>query len=248
MAPMLVVLTGIAGYFLGVERVSEQILKAVGKAIGEGAQRLVQQLLEQTLDRASGATATLIGLVLSLWGASGLLQSVKSSLDEFWGSPPMTQSGVLQWFLARLIASVGVLILIVLISASLLLELVLAGVRQHLPDHLPFSYWLGYALNRALFPVVLWFGIALLYWWLPYPRPRWRIAIWGALVATLLLMAMRTLVSLYLSTTGIATLYGSAGSVVVLLLWVYFSAQVFFLGAIFGIALSEGVSLMADAN
>ena len=243
LSPLLVVMTGIAGYFLGTERVAEQILKAVEQSIGEGAQRLVQQILEQTLQHGTGVAATLMGLALSLWSASGLLQSLKNSLDELWNSPPHSESEVHPWILTRLIASMGVLILILLISVSLVLELVLNALRQRLTDHPPFGYWLGYGLNRVLFPLIVWLGLTLFYWWLPRRRPRWRVAMWSALVATLLLIMMRSLVSLYLLTTGLATLYGSAGSVVVLLLWTYFSAQAFFLGAIVGIVLSEEVSL-----
>lgn len=246
LSPLLVVMTGIAGYFLGTERVIEQILKAVRENIGEGAQRLVQQILEQTRQHGTGTVAMLIGLALSLWGASGLLQSLKNSLDELWQSPPHSESRVYHWLFTRLMASMGVLILILLFSASLVLELVLNALRQRLSDHLPFGYWLGYGLNRMLFPLIVWLGLTLFYWGLPHRRPRWRVAMWGALVATPLLIVIRSLVSLYLSTTGLATLYGSAGSVVVLLLWTYFSAQAFFLGAIVGIVLSEGVSLRSD--
>ncbi len=246
LAPLLMVITGVLGSLLGAERVVEQILKALEQTLGAGASRLVKQLLTQTLERGSGTTATLVGLLLAFWGASGLLQALKSSLDEVWQAPPYAEVGVLNWLLTRLIASGAILILVGLMGASLVLELVLTAIRERMPDHLPLGYWLGYAANRALLPVMLWLGISLLYWWLPARRPRWRVAMGTALVATVLLILMRSLVSWYLTTTGIATLYGSAGSVVVLLLGVYFSAQVFFLGAILGVVVEEGVSFNPD--
>lgn len=239
LTPLLVVLAGVGGYFLGSERIVGRILEGVEQALGEGAAQLVHQMIAQTLQRGSGATATLVGFILAFWGASGLLQALKDSLDTLWESPPHAESGLLHWFIARLIATGGVLLLVLLLALSLLLEVVLVSLQKRLPDTLPGIYWLGYGLNRALTPLVLWVGIALFYWWLPARRPRFREALIGALVATVLVVGLRGFVSWYLATTGIATLYGSAGSVVVLLLGVYFGAQAFLLGAAVCVVVSK---------
>lgn len=239
LTPLLVVLAGIGGYFLGSERIVGQILEGVEQTLGEGATQLVRQIIEQTLQRGSGATATLVGLLLAFWGASGLLQALKDSLDALWESPPHAESGLLHWLIARLIATGGVLLLVLLLSLSLLLEVVLVSLQERLPESLPGVYWLGYGLNRALTPLLLWIGIALFYWWLPARRPRFREALIGALVATFLVVGLRWFISWYLATTGIATLYGSAGSVVVLLLGVYFGAQAFLLGATVSVVVSK---------
>ncbi len=239
LAPMLVVLAGIGGYFLGSERVAEQVIRAVEQGLGEGASELVRGIIEQTVLRGSGATATLIGILLAFWGASGLLQHLKASLDTLWEAPPHAESGILHWLIARLIAGAGVILLVLLLSLSLILEVVLMRMETHLKPH--FSTWTVWlrALQWGLPPVLVWFGSALLYWWLPATRPKFRYALIGALVATFILVLLRRLIWLYLATTGLATLYGSAGSVVVLLLGVYFSAQAFFLGAVVCVLLSR---------
>lgn len=240
LAPLLLALTGVAGYFLGGQQVAEQILSAVRRGMGEGAARGFEQLIQRTVLQGSGAGATLTGLLLALWGASGLMQSLKASLDALWDAPPHSEVGVKNWLITRLIGALGVLLLAVLLLVSAILEVVLAAARARLPEHLPGVYWLGWGLNRSLLPALLVVGNALLYWLLPAVRPRFRDALLGALVCTLLLLGMRTLISLYLTHSSVATLYGSAGSLVALLLWVYFSAQVFFLGALIGIVRTRG--------
>ncbi|GIV08053.1 MAG: hypothetical protein KatS3mg019_0144 [Fimbriimonadales bacterium] len=240
LAPLLLTLVGVGGYWLGGERVAERIVSAVRQGMGEGAARGFEQLIERTVLKGSGAGATLMGLLLALWGASGLMQSLKASLDALWDAPPHSEIGVKNWVITRLIGVLGVLLLASLLLMSAIFEVVLTAARVRLPEHLPGVYWLGWGLNRSLLPALLVIGNALLYWLLPAVRPRFRDALLGALVCTLLLLGMRTLISLYLAHSSIATLYGSAGSLVALLLWVYFSAQAFFLGAIIGIVRSRG--------
>lgn len=232
LAPLLLALTGLAGYFLGTEQVVAQILSGVKRGLGDQAAQGVEQLIQRTVLQGSGAGATLMGLLLALWGASGLMQSLKASLDALWDAPPHSESGFKNWLISRLIGVGGVLTLVVLLVGSVVLEVVLSAARARLPDHLPGVYWLGWAINRSLLPALLTLGNALLYWLLPATRPLFRQALLGALIATLLLLGLRALISLYLTHSSIATLYGSAGSLVALLLWVYFSAQVFFLGAL----------------
>lgn len=236
LAPLLLSLTGVAGYFLGGEQVAQQILSGVRRGLGDQAARGVEQLIQRTVLQGSGAGATLLGLLLALWGASGLMQSLKASLDALWGAPPHSESGVKNWLITRLIGASGVLLLTVLLLLSVVMEVALSAARARLPEQLPGIYWLGWAINRSLLPALLILGGALLYWLLPAVRPRFRDALLGATLCTLLLMSMRTLISLYLTHSSVATLYGSAGSLVALLLWVYFSAQVFFLGALIGVA------------
>ncbi|MCS7300196.1 MAG: YihY/virulence factor BrkB family protein [Fimbriimonadales bacterium] len=247
LAPLLLALVGVAGYFLGGEQATAQILSGVRRVLGEGAARGVEQLIQRTVLQGSGAGATLMGLALAWWGASGLMQSLKASLDALWDAPPHAQSSVANWLITRLIGAAGVLLLTLLLLLSVALEVALTVVRTRLPDHLPGVYWLGWALNRSLLPALLVLGNALLYWLLPATRPRFRDALLGALVCTLLLLGMRTLISLYLSYSSVATLYGSAGSLVALLLWVYFSAQAFFLGAIVGIVRKQDSATMPAA-
>lgn len=235
LAPMLLTLTGIGGYFLGSEQAVRQILAGVRHGMGEQAALGMEQLIQRTVHQGSGASATLIGLLLALWGASGLMQSLKASLDTLWEAPPHAESGVKNWLITRFIGAVGILTLALLVLTSAVMEIALAAVRARLPEQLPVAYWLGWALNRSALPALLILGNALLYWLLPNMRPRFRDALLGATVCTLLLMGLRSLISLYLTHSSVATLYGSAGSLVALLLWVYFSAQAFFLGALVGI-------------
>jgi len=232
LAPMMLALTGIAGYFLGMEQVASQILSSVQRGLGEQAAQSIEQLIQRTVLQGSGAGATLVGLLLALWSASGLMQNLKASLDTLWDAPPHSESGVKHWVISRLMGAAGILTLAMLLVGSTVLEVALSAAQARLPDHLLVAYWLGWAINRSLLPALLIVGNALLYWLLPATRPAFRYALLGATLATLLLLGLRTLMSLYLTHSSTATLYGSAGSLVALLLWVYFSAQVFFLGAL----------------
>lgn len=239
LAPLLIVLAGLAGLLLGSERVVEQLLNAVRTNVGDQASRAIETLINQTVLTGSGASATLFGALLALWGASGLLHAIKDSLDQFWKAPPHSEVGIKHWLATRLIGAGAVLFLSLLLVASVVLDIILATLHRRLGQEVPGFYWLGLALNRSLAPLLLTLGTATLYWWLPGVRVRYRHALVGAFVYTLLWMGARALISLYISTSGLATLYGSAGSVVALLIWVYLSAQLFFLGALITIALQR---------
>jgi membrane protein len=171
LAPMLLALMGIAGYFLGTEQVAGQILSGVRNGLGEQAAQGVEQLIQRTVLQGSGAGATLLGLLLAVWGASGLMQSLKASLDALWDAPPHSESGVKHWVISRLIGAAGILALALLLAGSVVLEVALSAARARLPDHLPGAYWLGWAINRSLLPALLIVGNALLYWLLPATRP-----------------------------------------------------------------------------
>ena len=118
LAPMLLALMGIAGYFLGTEQVAGQILSGVRNGLGEQAAQGVEQLIQRTVLQGSGAGATLLGLLLAVWGASGLMQSLKASLDALWDAPPHSESGVKHWVISRLIGAAGILTLAVLLVAA----------------------------------------------------------------------------------------------------------------------------------
>jgi len=238
LAPMLLALTGIGGYWLGRQRASKQLIKWVERTVGSAAAQPISHLIEQTVPHGSGASVTLIGLMLALWGASGLLQTAKASLDEFWEAPS-PNTPLKGWLLNRLAAAGGVLLLAMLLNGSIVLEVVLQALRQH-ANELPLVYPLLVWFSRGLLPVLTSVGFALLYWLLPSVKPRWRDALLSACFTVALLMGARALVSLYIARSGLATLYGSAGALVVLLLWVYVSAMIFFLGALLGVALSRG--------
>ncbi len=239
LAPLLMVLAGVAGLFLGSERVVEQILTTVRTNVGEQASRAIETLIEQTVLRGSGASATIFGVLLAMWGASGLLHAIKDSLDRFWDAPPHSEVGIKNWLITRLIGAGAVLFLSLLLVASVVLDIVLATLHRRLGSEVPAFYWLGLGLNRSLTPILLTLGTAILYWWLPGVRVRFRYALVGAFVYAMLWMGARALISLYISTSGLATLYGSAGSVVALLIWVYISAHLFFLGALITVALQK---------
>jgi Predicted membrane protein len=143
LAPMLLALTGIAGYFLGTEQVASQILSAVRRGLGEQAAQGVEQLIQRTVLQGSGAGATLLGLLLALWGASGLMQSLKASLDALWDAPPHSESGVKHWVISRLIGAVGILTLAVLLVGSVCWRL-RCRRRGAAARHLPASTgWAG---------------------------------------------------------------------------------------------------------
>jgi membrane protein len=237
LAPMVLALTGVAGYWLGKQRVSEQLIAWVERTVGGTAAQPLRHLIEQTVLQGSGAGATIVGLLLALWGASGLLHAVKASLDEFWESSP-NHAPVKGWLLSRLVAAGAVLLMTLLLVVSMVMEVALHALRAY-GD----SWWLLYPLlvwgSRGLVPALMVFGFALFYWLLPSVKPRWRDTFWGAVVAVALWMVGRTLVSLYVAHSGLATLYGSAGALVVLLLWVYVSAMIFFLGALVSVALTR---------
>lgn len=233
MAPLLVVVVGIAGMVFGREAAEGQIVWQIRDLVGEQGAEVAAAMLGRIDQPAAGALATAVGFVVLLFGASAVFAELRSSLNAVWGVPAPPGAGLVvmvkdRFFSFAMVVAIGFLLLV-----SLVVNAALAAVGRVAATMLPMPEAALQAANTAVSLVAITGLFALLYKVVPDARIAWRDVLTGAFVTAALFSAGKLLIGLYLGKASIGSAYGAAGSVVVLLMWVYYSAQIFFLGAVF---------------
>ena len=232
MAPLLVLIIAVAGLVLGRTAAQGRLVEQIQDLMGPEGARMVEGMIEHVSSPASGIAATLGSLATILLGASGVVGQLRTSLNRIWGVRA-TQGGVRGMMRQRL-AALGLIVGIgVLMLVSVTLSAVLSAVREVLATHVPLLSRLLPAANFALSFLLATALFGMIYRVLPDVDLGWGDVILGAAVTALLFTIGKSLVGLYLGRAGVTSVYGAAGALVLVLLWVYYSAQILLLGAEF---------------
>ena len=233
MTPILVLAIAVAGYVFGAEAAQGEIVAQVQGLVGPNGAQAIQALLAAARDPVSGLVATLVASVLLLLGATSVFAELKGSLDEMWGIHKPRQSAFSVLLRTRLLSFGMVLVLAFLLLVSLVVSAALAMLERYAGGVLGSS-----AAALATTSSLVSFGViacmfAVIYKTLPDASLSWRDVWIGAAFTAGLFSLGKYAIGLYLGNSGVASSFGAAGSVIALLLWVYYSAQIFFLGAEF---------------
>ena len=233
MAPILIVAITIAGVFFGAEAVQREVTGQIGGLVGESGAQAVRAMLEGASQRSGNGVATAIGLVTFFLGATGAFLELQTALNAIWRVKPRPDAGIKDMLLQRLLSFGLVIGVGFVLLVSLLVSAALSALNSYMGTIMPeiAAAWQGINTLVSLGVVTLLF--AMIYQFLPDVNLRLRDVWVGALVTAGLFSVGKFLIGLYLGTSGVATAYGAAGSVVVLLIWVYYSSQVVLLGAEF---------------
>ena len=233
-APLLVLLMALAGLVFGQEAAQGEIAAQLRDRIGPEAAAVVQELIRSVSQPTQGAIATAVSLVTLLLGASSVFGELQSALNRIWRVPdPARRSGLFNFLRGRLLSFGIVLGLGFLLLLSLAFSTFLAAVGEW--SNQWFSGWQS-ALQLANFVASFLVNaciFAMIYKVMPRARIAWRDVGVGATVTALLLETSKLLISFYLGRSSVASGFGAAGSLVIFLVWVYLSAQMFLLGAEF---------------
>jgi membrane protein len=232
LAPILILSIAIAGLFFGEEAASGEIYEQVSGLLGPDAAQAIQAMVQNASNTGTGIIATVFGLVTLLIGATTALAELKDGLDQIWDAPAEKTQGF--WYFLRkrllsvgLILSLGFLLLVSLVFSALVSALARAWGPSDVPSTLlqGLNFVFSFALVTLLF--------AMIYKILPAVRIAWRDVIVGSLITALLFTIGKMAIGVYLGNSAVASSYGAAGSVILVLVWVYYSAQIFLLGAEF---------------
>ncbi len=230
-APVLVIAIGIAGIVFGPDAVRGQIVHQVDNLIGLEGGRAVQALLQGASNHSAGLLATVIGSITFLLTATGAFLELQYALNTIWRVAPKTSASIREFLMQRLISFGLVVAIGFLLMVSLAVSAALAAFSGWLNASAP-----GMAVVWIIVNLIISIGVttllfALLYKVLPDVRLDWRDVWIGALITSVLFAIGKTLIGLYIGRSSTASSYGAAGSVMILLLWVYYSSQVVLLGA-----------------
>jgi membrane protein len=230
MAPLLVLIVAVAGLALGPAAARGEVVTRIEGLVGPDAARTVEGMIARVSSPASGIVATLVSLATIMLGASGVFGQLQASLNRIWDAPPA--AGGVRTIVRQRLSSLGIIVGIgVLLVASLALTAALAAVQEVLARYLPVVGPLLPTLNFGLSLLITSALFAMIYKVLPDVPMGWGDVWLGGIATALLFTVGKELIGLYLGRTGTTSVYGAAGSLVILLLWVYYSAQILFIGA-----------------
>jgi membrane protein len=232
LAPILLLSIAIAGAFFGESAARGEIFAQIRDLIGDSGAKAVESIIHNASQSGSGTLSTVFSVVTVMIGATTALVELKAGLDKIWDVPPERRQGF--WYLIRTrLLSVGVILaLAFLLLVSLVISAGLAGLEKLSPGDHVFTLvfdWLNVLFSFAL--VAALFGT--IYKVLPSVYIAWRDVTVGAIVTAALFTLGKYAIGAYIGNSGLGSTYGAAGSVILVLVWVFYSAQIFLLGAEF---------------
>jgi membrane protein len=234
LAPLLLIVTSVAGLVFGQQAAEGHLYLQVSSLVGPDSAAAIQSIVANMgLHPSKGVLATVVGVGVLIVGATGVFAQLQESLNTVWRAKSPTTNGLLDWFRVRflsfsMVMGVGFLLLI-----SLVLSALLAGVGQFLTAFIPGWVVLGHALNVLISLGGITVLFAMMFKVLPDTPVAWRDVWLGALVTSVLFTLGKFAIGFYLGQASVASSYGAAGSVVIVLLWVYYSSLILYLGAEF---------------
>ena len=234
LAPLLTIAIAIAAFFFGKEAAQGQIFDELRVLLGEEGGKAVEEMVQSaSAQPTAGVVATIISVIILLFGASGVFGQLQASLNTIWGVKPKPGRGVLGMIQDRLLSFGFTLVVGFLLLVSLLLTAGVALVANWLGGLMPGSETLAQILNIVLSLAMITLLFATIFKFLPDAKIAWHDVWIGAFLTALLFTAGKFALGIYLGKSGVASSYGAAGSLIVLLLWVYYSSQILFFGAEF---------------
>ena len=235
LAPLFIITISIAGFVFGREAAEGQIFEQLRTLIGETSAAAVEDVVESATSKpATGVVATIVGFVVLIVGASGVFAQMQASLNAIWRVQPKPGGGVFWGLVRDRILSFGFILVVgFLLLISLVLSAIIAFIGEWFGGFVPGVEMLIQILNAIISLAVITLLFAMIFKFLPDIEISWRDVWIGALITAALFTVGKEILGLYLGKSGVASSYGAAGSLIVLLLWVYYSAQIVFFGAEF---------------
>jgi membrane protein len=232
-SPLLIIVISIAGLVFGPDQVRGQVMGQVEQLVGAGGAEVIDSMLRSTNSKTGGIIATSIGVGTLLLGAGGVFVELQDALNHFWGVDAPEQTGVWDFVRNRLLSFAMVLGIGFLMLVSLLLSAVIAALGGIVSGLMPAFAVTAQIINGVLSLAIITVLFALIYKVLPNVKLHWRDVWTGAFTTAALFTIGKFLIGFYLGRASTASPYGAAGSVIVILLWVYYSALIVYFGAEF---------------
>lgn len=247
--PMLLLIIVLGGAVYGKDAVQGRVFTEFKEYVGSNTALQIQDVIRGLQKQKNSLAATLLGSIALIVGSTGIFVEIQDSLNMIWGVRPKSKKGFIKLLLNRVISfsmviGLGFLLIVSLIMNALLQALSnsepLTFISNHLSQILPgFSLTFFSLINSALIFLVLSFLFSVIFKMLPDVRIRWKQVLPGSFVTAGLFLIGKFLIGIYIGFNKTATLYGAASGIIVLLLWIYFSAAILYFGAEFTRAFIE---------
>lgn len=235
LAPLLIITIAVAGAVFGQEAARGQIVSQIRGLVGTDGAQVIEEMVQNAYQADDETTtfASVVGVITLVLGASGVFGQLQDALNTVWGVMPRPGLGILATIKNRVLSFTLVLGIGFLLLVSLVLSAALAALDTFLNNQFPGGGFLLQVINQLISLGVITFMFAMLYKYLPDVNISWRDVWVGALFTAILFTIGKYLIGAYLGHSSTASVFGAAGSLVVLLLWIFYSSQILFFGAEF---------------
>jgi membrane protein len=229
LGPIIVIAIAVAGLLFGQDAVTSQVMSSIKEMLGDTGAKAVEAMLAGASRPAAGIAATILGIGALLFAAIGVVVQLKDALNVVWEVEDSKQSGL--WHFARnyVLSFAAVLAVGFLLLVSLLVSTGLAAAGKYAASYLPEGAL--HAVSMLTSFVVVTALFAMMFKWLPDVSVRWRDVWLGALLTALLFEIGKAAIGFYIGKQGLESAYGAAASIVVVLIWVYYTSQIILMGA-----------------
>ncbi|MGQ3889566.1 YihY/virulence factor BrkB family protein [Legionella sp. CNM-1927-20] len=231
LAPFLIICTSVVGLVYSHDAAQGQIIDQVRVVVGKESADLIQTMIANASKPSSGITAQIVSIVLLILATSGVFGQIQTGLNYIWGVEPKPGRGIWGIIKDRFLSFTIVLGVAFLLLVSLILSVVITFMSDYLGQVLPGGDLIAWSLNFAISLAVITLLFAMIFKILPDVELTILDVIWGAFWTAVLFTIGKTLLGVYLGQSHVANAFGPAGSLIVILIWVYYTAQILFIGA-----------------
>jgi membrane protein len=249
LAPMLLLALMVGGFVFGQDAVQGHLFEQMNGLVGDDVSAQIENMLAKISLNKNTFIATVIGIITLIVGATSMFGEIQSTINRIWGIKTKPSKGIVFMLFNRLLSFAMVLIigflLIVSLAASAIIDLLNTKIIHLLPD---FSYFIMYTVSNVVSLLIVSVLFMLIFKFLPDAMIRLKDAFVGAIFTSALFLLGKYLIGIYLTSMANADIFGAAGSIIILLLWVYYSSILLYFGAEFtkSYALNQGQGIQAN--
>jgi len=233
LAPLVILVLGIVAIFFGHSSAEAQIIGQVEGLVGKEGGIAIRAMIEHAQKPASGTFASIVGVITLLFGASGVFGELQTALNKMWDVKPKPGGGIWAMMRQRIFSFGMVLAVGFLLLVSLVVSAALAAVGKFFGGLLPLPEFILGGINFVVSLAGIAFAFALIFKYVPDAEIAWKDVWVGAIATAFFFTVGKFLMGLYLGKAAVGSAYGAAGSIVVLIVWVYYSSMIFLFGAEF---------------
>ncbi len=248
LAPLLLIVIAISGLAFGHDAAQNKIFEQLKGALGPAAAASVQDMVRNAAKPRSGTVATIIGIVTLIFGASGVFGQLKDALNTIWDVEPKKSGGIMTLVKDRFLSFAMVLGVGFLLLVSLVIDTAITAIGTYAGSHLPGGEVLWHAAELAFSFCVITVLMAMIFRLLPDLKIEWRDVWLGAAITSLLFVLGKFALGIYFAKSAVGSSFGAAASLVIVLLWVYYSAQILLFGAEFTQVYARAHGSLKDAK
>jgi membrane protein len=233
LAPLLLIAIAIAGFVFGREAAQDAISAEIQSFVGADAANVIRTMIQSAHKPAHGLIASVVGVVVLLFGASGVFGEIQDALNVIWDANTKAQSGIWNLVKERLLSFGMVIVIGFLLLVSLMISAFLAGMFKFIGGAVPVPEILLHGVELLVSVCVITLLFALLFKVLPDFKLTWNDVFFGAFTTAVLFTVGKFAIGMYLGKTVSSSTYGAAGAVILVISWVYYSALILYFGAEF---------------